>query len=121
MLYFARWKVVMIAVAMTLGLAFLLPNLVPAGTAASLPSWLPHKHLRLGLDLRGGSHLLLEVDVSAVVKERLTTLVDDIRNGLRDEQIGYTGIGVANANSVQVTIRDPTQLDKAVAKIKTTS
>ena len=44
------------------GLALAFPNLLSERTRESLPSWLPHKAVNLGLDLRGGSYLLLEVD-----------------------------------------------------------
>lgn len=44
------------------GLLCALPNLLPASTAQKLPTWYTDNTLALGLDLRGGSHLLLEVD-----------------------------------------------------------
>ncbi len=121
MLYFARWKVLAILATVLVGLAFLAPNFLSVSATNALPSWLPHKHVRLGLDLRGGSHLLLEVDINAVVRERLNTLVDDTRNALREDQIGYTGLGVSPANVVRLTIRDAAQVDKAVTKIKALS
>jgi len=50
MLYFAKWKVAVIAAICLLGAAFAAPNLVSSKTAASLPDWLPHKQINLGLD-----------------------------------------------------------------------
>ncbi|MCG8510127.1 MAG: protein translocase subunit SecD, partial [Rhodospirillales bacterium] len=74
MVYFAKWKVVLVAVVCGLGILFVLPNFLDRDTADSLPTWLPHKQISLGLDLQGGSHLLLEVDFAEVVQERLDKL-----------------------------------------------
>ena len=65
MLYFASWKVVLILGICALGVLFSLPNLFSPATLAALPSYIPHKQVSLGLDLRGGSYLLLEVDFAA--------------------------------------------------------
>ena len=72
-----------------LGLVYTLPNLFPREQMERMPRWLPHQQINLGLDLQGGSHLLLEVDLSAMVKERLDDLVDEVRSTLRPERIGY--------------------------------
>jgi SecD/SecF fusion protein len=91
------------------GLLFTLPNLVPAGT---LPSWLPNQKLNLGLDLQGGSYLLLEVDTAALKQERLTNLSEDIRTKLQAEQIDFSGLAVVG-DAVTVRISDPTKFDAA--------
>ena len=77
-----------------------------------LPDWLPHDQINLGLDLQGGSHLLLEVDIRAVVEERLETLVDDIRSILR--RIGYRGLGV-RGDAATLILTDPASAGEAVA------
>ena len=118
MLYFARWKLVMMAAAFAAGALFALPNFFSAQRLTGLPDWLPHKQVNLGLDLQGGSHLLLEVDTGAVIRDRLNTLVDDIRNTLREDFIGYTGLGVETDGSVHLTARNPEELDTIVAKIQ---
>ncbi|MDP6708230.1 MAG: protein translocase subunit SecD [Alphaproteobacteria bacterium] len=94
MLYFARWKIAIVALICLAGLAFTGPNFVAEQTAEGLPDWLPHNQINLGLDLQGGSHILLQVDVGAVVKERLESIVDAIRGELRAKRIGYRGLGV---------------------------
>ena len=71
---------------------------------ASWPKW-AQRHIVLGLDLQGGSHLLLEVDTKAVRKEMLENLRDDVRRVLREARIGYTGL-VVRGNSVEVHIRE---------------
>ena len=60
----------------------------------------------LGLDLRGGAHLLLEVDRESLVADRVETLEGDIRQTLRDERIGYRGLA-ARGQTVSFTLREP--------------
>src|SRR5215207_3639012 len=105
MLYFANWKVILICAVCALGVLVSLPNLFTPQQLAWLPSWIPHKQVSLGLDLRGGSYLLLEVDVAAAERERLNSIVESVRNALRDAKIGYTGLNV-EGNQIVVTIRD---------------
>jgi preprotein translocase subunit SecD len=62
--------------------------------------------MNLGLDLRGGSHLLLEVDVKSIFRERLTNLIQSMRTELRRERIPYRNIGAAG-DAATVTIIDP--------------
>ena len=83
MLYFAKWKIALIMGVCLIGLIFVAPNFFPSRTAATIPSWLPHQQISLGLDLQGGSHLLLEVDVDALIKERIESLIDATRAALR--------------------------------------
>ncbi|MCY4053815.1 MAG: protein translocase subunit SecD [Hyphomicrobiales bacterium] len=94
MLYFTKWKIVFVLAVCAAGLLFALPNAFPQRILDTLPDWLPRDKVVLGLDLQGGSHLLLEVDVDTAVRERLETLVDDARSGLRGERIGYRNLGV---------------------------
>lgn len=103
MLHFPAWKTYLILGICLFGVLFALPNLLPRETANALPDWLPHKQINLGLDLRGGSHLLLEVDVGSVVRERLTSLIDEARVALRGARINYKGLGVSG-ESIVVTI-----------------
>ena len=109
MLALSRWKVILVALSLAFGLIFTLPNLVPTGT---LPSWAPHQRLNLGLDLQGGSYLLLEVDTAALAKERLTNLTEDIRARLKGEQIAFTG-PTQHGSVVDVRITDPAKVQAA--------
>ena len=117
MLYFAPWKIVLVAVLCVLGVAFTLPNFVSEKTAEGLPDWLPHKQVNMGLDLQGGSHLLLEVEAAVVVQERLAALVDSVRPALRGKRIGYRNLGQQDG-SVTVTIRKPGQMELALTEIR---
>jgi preprotein translocase subunit SecD len=114
MLRFPTWKIVAILGICLVGLLLSLPNLFPREQMERLPDWIPHQQINLGLDLQGGSHLLLEVDVGAVVQERLNGLVDDVRSNLREARIGYRGLGV-RGDAVVLTLTDPASADQAVA------
>jgi preprotein translocase subunit SecD len=119
MLYFQTWKLVLILGTCLLGVLFALPNAFSPETLARWPSFVPKKQVSLGLDLRGGSHLLLEVDMATVEKERLASLADEIRTQLTAAKIGYTDLR-ADANSVGFTVRDLDRIKDArdiVAKI----
>src|SRR5262249_35241465 len=72
----------------------------------------PKKQVSLGLDLRGGSYLLLEVDVAAAQRERLNSIIDSVRNTLRDAKIGYTGLNV-EGDAIVFTIRERMEGAKA--------
>ena len=78
MMYFSRLKTWLVVGTCLLGALLCLPNLLPAPAG-----WLPWRSIHLGLDLRGGSYLLLEVDMNAVIRERLDSLADAARTGLR--------------------------------------
>jgi SecD/SecF fusion protein len=112
MLYFSRWKTIGIWAVVLLGVLFAIPNLLSEQTRESLPSWIPDRPMTLGLDLQGGSHILLAVDRNDLIAERLQSVRDDIRTQLRDARIGYTGLS-GTGRSVQVRIRDASEVEKA--------
>ena len=112
MLYFENWKITLICAVCALGVLLSLPNLFSPSFLARVPNWLPHKQVALGLDLRGGSYLLLEVDVAAAQRERLNSITDNVRNALRDANIGYTGLNV-EGDAIVFTIREPDRIEAA--------
>ncbi len=121
MLYFANWKILLICAVCALGVLFSVPNLFAPAQLAWLPAQIPHKQVNLGLDLRGGSYLLLEVDVAAAQAEQLNSIIDNVRNALLDAKIGYTGLNVEN-NAIVFNIRDTDRIQDArdaLAKIDT--
>ena len=89
MLYFSRWSTISILLVVLAGIIFAAPNLVSKSALEALPGWLPKDQMTLGLDLQGGSHLLMQVDRPSMVAERLEALEDDARRILREEKIGY--------------------------------
>ena len=112
MLALSRWKIIAVSLSLIFGILFTLPNLLPQSVLDTMPGWLPHQKLNLGLDLQGGSHLLLEVDTDALNKERLTNLTEDVRTRLRSEQIDFTDLTNAGGK-VTVRITDPAQVATA--------
>ncbi|MEE9479713.1 MAG: protein translocase subunit SecD [Kiloniellales bacterium] len=112
MVHIPRWQVVLILAVLVVGVIFASPNLLRRETAEALPDWAPSDQISLGLDLQGGSYLLLEADIAGVMKEQLENLVDGVRTGLRKAKIGYTNLGVAG-REVAFTLRDPAAVDEA--------
>jgi SecD/SecF fusion protein len=117
MLYFSRWKTISIWAVVLIGVLFASPNLMSESVRNSLPGWLPNRPMTLGLDLQGGSHILLQIDRNDLVEERLEATRDDIRTLLRDARIGYTGLS-GTGNSVQVRIREANEVDKAITALQ---
>jgi preprotein translocase subunit SecD len=116
MLYFTRWKAATILLTALLICLFAVPNFLPEKMVQSWPKW-AQRHVVLGLDLQGGSHILLEVDSNAVRKEKLEAMRDDVRRVLRDARVGYTGL-VVRGNSVEVRIREGSNFDQALEKLR---
>jgi preprotein translocase subunit SecD len=119
MLYFTRWKAAAIILTALVVCLCAVPNFLPASAFDALPKW-AQRHLVLGLDLQGGSYLLLEVDTKSVRKDMLEALRDDVRRVLRDARIGYTGL-VVRGNSVEVRIREGANSGQAQEKLNTLS
>ncbi|HRD46646.1 MAG TPA: protein translocase subunit SecD [Caulobacter sp.] len=113
MLTLSRWKVTAVALAVLFGILFTLPNLLPQGVRDSLPPFLPRKTLNLGLDLQGGSYLMLEVDTPALIKERSESLVEEVQKQLADEDIASVNPAVGDG-SASVKVADPGKFDEAL-------
>src|SRR3979490_2533890 len=105
MLYFTRWKALAIILTALVVCLCAVPNFFPEAQVKTWPKW-AQRHLVLGLDLQGGSHILLEVDAAAVRKEKLEQLREDARRVLRDARVALQGIPVIRGNSVEVRIRE---------------
>jgi len=116
MMQLSRWKVVLVVLATLLSIVFALPNILPAGVRDSLPGFVPKQTVNLGLDLQGGSYLLMEVDTAALRRERMNNLMEDVRRALREEKIVFTGLGQADGQ-VRVRITDPAQVQTAVTAL----
>ncbi|MBO0905628.1 protein translocase subunit SecDF [Jiella sonneratiae] len=112
MLYFSRWKTILIWLTVLVGLVYAAPNVLPRNVTDSLPEFWPNRSVTLGLDLQGGSYILLQIDRDSLIKERLQAVQDEVRQLLRNERIGYSAIS-ANERTVTVRLRDPAQADAA--------
>src|ERR1700728_4024597 len=116
MLYFTRWKALAIILTALVVCLCAVPNFFSEARVKTWPAW-AQRHLVLGLDLQGGSYLLLEVDSNYVRKEKLDQVRDDTRRVLRDAKIGYTGLNV-RSDTVEVRITRDTDLQTALAKLR---
>jgi preprotein translocase subunit SecD len=95
--------------------------LVALNMAASTPDWLRSVGagpMKLGLDLRGGVHFLLEVDMETALEQRLEAMSGQIKRELRDESIRYRGGDVEGDRSIVLTFRDDESLSEAESLIR---
>ena len=115
MLYFTRWKALAIILTALVVCLCAVPNFFPEATVKGWPAW-AQRRLVLGLDLQGGSYLLLEVDSNYVRKEKLDQVRDDARRVLREAKIGYTGLA-SRPDSVEVRVKD-TDVQTVLAKLR---
>ena len=122
MLEFPKWKVWLVSLVVAVGVLLSIPSLLAATPYASAwPKWLPQYKINLGLDLAGGSHLLLEADINDLIKQRLATKEDEVATELRkDPRIEVGDISTAGGR-LSFMVRDPRQVDAAVERMRTLS
>jgi len=117
MLHFAPWKVIAIVLTCLAGVIFVIPNFFDKQTVTNWPWFLPKKQLTLGLDLRGGAHLLLGMDTDELKKDWLGNVREDARRVLRDGKIAVTAVGVTGPG-VQVRLAKPEETEKAMRELR---
>jgi len=118
MIHLSRWKVILLAASLAFGLLFGYANLLSPAQRDALPGWLPKNTLNLGLDLQGGSYLLLEVDVPAMREKKITNLMEDVRTTLREARISTNNLQRDEAGTI-VTVSDAGQYDAALEALRT--
>ncbi len=119
MLDFPRWKVWTVTLVVLVGILLSIPSLL-AGTrfATSWPGFLPQEKINLGLDLAGGSHLLLEADSKDTLKQQLQAMEDNASTELRRAPRVQVGDYSTANGRLSFEVRDPTQLDAAVERMR---
>ena len=118
MLDFPRWKTWLISLTILAGIFLAIPSLLPPSAKAKWPSWLPGQTISLGLDLAGGSQLLLEADANDASKQRLQAMEDSVTTELRRApRIDVGDISTAGGR-LSFMVRDATQLDAAVERLR---
>ncbi len=140
---FPIWKKILVALACLFGVVFAMPNvfyaqvekandaraslevgnvLTPdeAAAAEAWPSWAPSALVNLGLDLRGGAHLLVEVAVADVHAERLEGFWPEIRDGLREirDQVGTVRRVSLENGELRVRIGEAAGLQQALSTVR---
>jgi preprotein translocase subunit SecD len=111
-----KWKIITSILFTVIALIYVLPNFTDDS-----PDWLPGDKVNLGLDLRGGSHLLLSVDFDNYLSEKSQLDADALRKYLRDEKVGYRNLKVSK-NNIQFNLRakdDYSKVKKIVRNIDT--
>ena len=117
MLYISKWKAAAILLTALICCLFAVPNFFPESMVKRWPAW-AQRHIVLGLDLQGGSHILLEVDANDVRRQKLLALQDDARRVLRQQPpVGLTRAPVIRGNSVEVAIRE-TDLQQGLTRLR---
>jgi preprotein translocase subunit SecD len=117
---FPRWKILSIWALIALGVLLSIPSLLPPSARQHWPSSLPHSNINLGLDLAGGSHLLLEADQKDLLKQRLQSMDDTVATEMRrgDSNIPISDISTSGGR-VSFVVQNPTQVDAAVERMRT--
>src|ERR1700742_2430968 len=105
MLHFPRWKIILIVGSCLFFILLAIPSFLSESTRNLLPGWFPAHAVNLGLDLQGGSQLLLEVDFATYKHEQLINLLDEIRAKFRDKKIGYKGLNSSDGK-ITFTLRE---------------
>jgi preprotein translocase subunit SecD len=109
MLNIPVWKRALSIIVVLLAFLMCLPSFLTAeqrGTVQSaLPSWVPFEPVSLGLDLQGGSYMLLQADINSVIKDKAENNVSALRNQLRDDKIEVTSIN-QNLDKVIISMAD---------------
>jgi protein-export membrane protein SecD len=116
MLYFSRWMIAFIITVCLGAVVFTLPNLWP-GLNQALPQWAQLPRMPLGLDLRGGTHLLYEMDTAQLRREWLESIAVEARRSLREDRVAHLGVRVVN-DQVRATIRNPEQTEQAFNRLR---
>jgi preprotein translocase subunit SecD len=114
MISFPKWKSALVLLVCLLGVIYTVPNFVSKDVLSGLPDWAPKQQITLGLDLQGGSHLLMQVDTDDVRAKMTSSLTEAVRAGLRGEgeRVGYRNLK-ASGNIVSFTLRKAEQRDLA--------
>jgi SecD/SecF fusion protein len=113
MLQFSPLRTTLIALVALVGVLFALPNVLPESVRSAMPDWLPSQTVVLGLDLQGGSHLLLQVNRESIVTERVSELRRDARSILANDN-GIGNLIATDGQTLTIELTDPGQLDAAM-------
>ncbi|HKO09455.1 MAG TPA: protein translocase subunit SecD [Alphaproteobacteria bacterium] len=113
-MFYTRWQIIAIGLACLVGVMLALPNIVGQNVLRFLPF---ERQIHLGLDLKGGSYLLLKVDTEAAERERLENVLDGVRRVLRTANILYTDLRI-EGGAVRFKVRDSSRIDDARAALQ---
>jgi len=119
MLHFTKWKAGTILAIVFFGFLMALPNVLPKSIRADIPPFLPSTPVTLGLDLQGGSNVLLEVDRKDFTNNLSKQLIGDIRQTLKDRGVRrYSNLGRSSDGGVSVHITQNADVERAYTALK---
>ena len=111
-----------VTLAILAGILLAIPSLLPKDQVERWPAWLPSARINLGLDIAGGSQLLLEADLADAAKQRLQAKEEEVTTELRrGEPRIQIGDVSTSGGKLSFVVRDPTQLDAAFERMRTLS
>ena len=112
MLQVSLWSRLVTLIILVGGILIALPNALSPEVRAKMPTFLPSSAVNLGLDLQGGSYLLLGVDFDQVMKDRVESLLGDVRASMRKARISLTDVK-QTTDSLSLRITDAGELEQA--------
>lgn len=111
---FPKWKVWLVLIVTVVGLVSAVPNFFSAETVANWPSFVPHAQLAYGLDLKGGSHLLLEADPKDVIKQKLDKMQAQVSSAMaRSDPAIDVGDITEDNGTISFFVRNAKDVDRA--------
>ncbi len=121
MIHIARWKMVLIVAVSILSILYTVPSFLDQKTKdwlhAHAPAWAPTRAVNLGLDLRGGSHLLLEADIDSVIKQKTEDGATALRAELRKRKIAFGNVSLI-PNGIKVELKSESDLSAAEKELR---
>jgi preprotein translocase subunit SecD len=119
---FPRWKVWSVSLIILAGILLAIPSLLPKSQVERWPAWVPSARINLGLDIAGGSQLLLEADLSDATKQRLQAKEEEVTTEVRrgEPRIAIGDVSTSGGK-LSFIVRDPTQIDAAFERMRTLS
>src|SRR5690242_20286052 len=112
MLQFPTWLRILVLLILFGGFLIAVPNALPERALGRLPGWMQNT-VSLGLDLRGGSSILEEVELDQALKDKLESLHADTRIGLRKAHIGFENLNTSGNDTISVHILDHSRYEDA--------
>lgn len=116
---FPLWKQLFVFVVMAWGLIAFLPNVLPENLRSQLPDFMPKETINLGLDLQGGSHLVLSVDLEAYLTHSYLNTRDEVRVALQKDRLNFRNL-VSDSKGIRFVAFKEDQIGVIEAKLRTT-
>ena len=98
------WKIIIVLSAIIISAILVIPTFSP-------DIW-PYKKINLGLDLQGGMHLMMEVDIDKAVENRTDRLITELREELKNKRIKYKSVSKKNIRNIVLKIQNPENYEK---------